>query len=48
MPNDSWGGHKPSLTYLRILGCSVEASIYNSDEQKLDHRMVNYYVIRYL
>ena len=38
---------KPSLRYLHVWGCSVEARIYNPLEKKLDSRTISGYFIGY-
>jgi hypothetical protein len=42
-----WIGHKPSLNYLRVWGCPVEAKIFNPNAGKLEHKIVSYHFIGY-
>jgi len=41
-------GWKPSLKYMRILGCPFEVRIYNSQEKKLDPRTISGYLVGYV
>jgi hypothetical protein len=42
-----WTGHKPSLNYLRVWGCSAEAKIFNPNTDKLEPKTVSYHFIDY-
>jgi hypothetical protein len=42
-----WTGHKPSLNYLRVWGCHVEAKIFNRNTDKLETKNVSCHFIGY-
>jgi hypothetical protein len=41
MTYELWTGLKPSLTYLRVWGCPVEAKIFNSNAGKLEYKTMS-------
>jgi hypothetical protein len=43
-----WTGHKPSLNYLCVWGCPIEAKIFNPNADKLELKTVSCYFIGYL
>ena len=45
IPFELWTKRKPSLRHLHVLGCPVEARIYNLHEKKLDFRTISGYFI---
>jgi hypothetical protein len=47
-PFELWTGRKPSLRYMHVWGCPVEARIYNPHEKKLDLKTISGYFIGYL
>jgi hypothetical protein len=46
-PFELWTGRKPSLNYLRMWGCPVEAKVFNPNIGKLDSKIVSYHFIGY-
>jgi hypothetical protein len=46
-PYELWTEHKPSLNYLCVWGCPVEAKIFNSSADKLEPKTVSCHFIGY-
>ena len=46
-PYELWTGRKPTLNYLRVWGCAVEAKLFNPQLKKLDPKTVGCYFIGY-
>jgi hypothetical protein len=46
-PYELWIGHKPSLNYIRVCGCPVEAKIFNPNAGKLEPKTVSCHFIGY-
>ena len=46
-PYEVWVKRKPSLNYLKVWGCKVEAKSYNPMEKKLDSRTISGYFVGY-
>jgi hypothetical protein len=46
-PYDLWTRRKPSLNYLRVWGCPIEAKIFKPNTSKLDFKTVSYHFIGY-
>jgi hypothetical protein len=44
---DLWTRRKPSLNYLRVWGCPIEAKIFKPNTSKLDFKIVSYHFIGY-
>jgi hypothetical protein len=42
-----WTERKPSLNYLQVWGCFVEAKIFNPNADKLESKTVTYHFIDY-
>ena len=47
-PYELWIGKEPSLNYLRVWGCPVEAKVFNPNIGKLDSKTVSCHFIGYL
>ena len=43
-----WTNRTPSIRHLHVWGCQAEIKIYNSQERKLDARIISGYFIGYL
>jgi hypothetical protein len=46
-PYELWTGKNPSINYLHIWGCPVEAKIFNPQLGKLDTKTISYHFIGY-
>jgi hypothetical protein len=46
-PYELWIGHKPSLNYIHLWGCSAEAKIFKSNTGKLKLKTVSCHFIGY-
>jgi hypothetical protein len=46
-PYKMWIDRKPTLNYLYVWGCSIEAKLFNLSIGKLDPKTVSYYFIGY-
>jgi hypothetical protein len=46
-PYELWTEHKPSLNYLCVWGCPIEAKIFNSSADKLEPKTVSCHFIGY-
>jgi hypothetical protein len=46
-PYELWIGREPSLNYLRVWGCLVEAKVFNPNIGKLDSKTVSCHFIGY-
>ncbi|MFS7952562.1 putative RNA-directed DNA polymerase [Helianthus anomalus] len=46
-PYELWTGRKPSLKYMKVWGCIVEAKLYNPFLRKLDPKTVTCFFIGY-
>jgi hypothetical protein len=47
MSYELWTGHKPSLNYLQVWGCPVEAKIFIPNANKLESKTVSCHFIGY-
>jgi hypothetical protein len=46
-PYDFWTGREPSLTCMRVWGCTAEAKVFNPNIGKLDPKTVSFHFIGY-